>query len=102
MKWFDSLKSGDSRRRFNFIEIFLVKIVATMWKIRYIKIVDKISDQKSRIVIRIEVLFETEYLTLSLNWIIWMFQSSHNPASIHIIYHVSIYLPFLWFTTIKS
>lgn len=73
-----------------------------MCKILHIKVVDKISDQKSHIVIWIEELLQTEYLTLSLNWIIWMFQFSHNPVSIHIIYYVSIYLPFLWFTTIKS
>lgn len=38
-----------------------------MCTILHIKIVDKISDQKSRIVIWIEVLLQTEYLTLSLN-----------------------------------
>lgn len=63
-----------------------------MWKIRYIKIVDRISDQKSHIVIWIEVLFETEYLTLSLNWIIWMFQFSHNPSK-YTYYILCIHLP---------
>lgn len=38
-----------------------------MCTILHIKIVDKISDQKSHIVIWIEVLLQTEYLTLSLN-----------------------------------